>query len=383
MPPLPPLSLYIHFPWCEKKCPYCDFNSHLTAEIPQQQYTQSLVNDLKQSLHHVQGRAVQTIFFGGGTPSLMSTDALAIILEAINNSLSLTPNAEITLEANPGSAEREKFSHYQQLGINRLSLGIQSFNEQCLEKLGRIHNSVDAKQAIEMAYSAGFNNINVDLMVGLPNQSPQNALDDLTQALTFETPHISWYELTIEPNTAFYSKPPKLPIEYDLEQMETQGRELLSKNGYQRYEISAYARDNQTAQHNLNYWHYGDYLGIGAGAHSKISNYDIGGNLIIQRFSKRKQPQGYMQSQNEVATNNVIHENRLSDYLLNGLRLTQGFSFTECMQRIGLSQLKLELAFNKLQSDGFIDCLGDKVMPTQQGLCFQNEAIIQTTTIIT
>lgn len=376
---LVPLSLYIHFPWCERKCPYCDFNSHESQHIPQQQYVQSLLADLQQSLELIRNRTIHSIFFGGGTPSLLTTDSLNTILKGINQYVDVDSKAEVTLEANPGSAERDKFYHYRQSGVNRLSLGVQSFNDKKLQVLGRIHHADDAKQAVTKAQQAGFDNINIDLMEGLPNQLTSDVMRDINCALTLEIQHISWYELTIEPNTAFYSNPPILPIENELDKMETQGRQQLINNGFNRYEISAYALfsdRNHQCKHNLNYWQYGDYLGIGAGAHSKISTINPRGELEIMRFSKRKQPQGYMQLQQQVAVKSVAKSERLSDYLLNALRLVEGFSITQCMQRTDLSTASLQSSFEQLQNQGFVSIEGDWVIPTEQGLCFQNEAIM-------
>jgi len=269
---LPSLSLYIHIPWCIRKCPYCDFNSHqANQEIPEQEYVAALRFDLEQDVTLAQGRKLASIFFGGGTPSMLSANAIKTILRDAQAIIGFTDDIEITLEANPGTFEQEKFSGFRAAGVNRLSIGIQSFNDKQLHHLGRVHNRDQALGAVAMARAAGFNNVNIDIMHGLPEQSVADAEADLTQAIALNPEHISWYQLTIEQNTAFYSAPPVLPEEDILADIQDAGLARLARAGYAQYEISAYAREKKRAQHNLNYWQFGDYLGIGAGAHSKIT----------------------------------------------------------------------------------------------------------------
>ena len=283
---LPPLGLYIHLPWCERKCPYCDFNSHEALEVPQQAYVDALLADLDHDLNLAQGRAVETLFIGGGTPSLFDPDSIARLMEGIGSRLELAPDLEATMEANPGSAEADKFIGFLEAGINRLSLGIQSFADHCLEALGRVHDSQQARAAITMARDAGFNSFNIDLMHGLPGQSVTSAMADLQSAIAFDPPHLSWYQLTIEPNTRFHKHPPPLPEEDLLGDIQDEGEQLLARAGYGQYEVSGYAKPDFQCRHNLNYWTFGDYLGIGAGAHGKITFADG----QIQRYNKTRQP---------------------------------------------------------------------------------------------
>jgi putative oxygen-independent coproporphyrinogen III oxidase len=306
LPELPPLSLYVHVPWCVQKCPYCDFNSHnLKGGLPESEYISHVLDDLSADLPLVtnQGklREVSSIFIGGGTPSLLSVDGMKRLLDGIALRIPLANNAEITMEANPGTVEAEKFIGFEKAGINRISVGVQSFDETHLKALGRIHDSAQAESAILLAKELPLRSFNLDLMHGLPNQSVDDAMLDLQKAMALAPPHLSWYQLTIEPNTAFYSKPPVLPDDDILWDIQEQGHKLLSEAGYEQYEISAYAKKGQQCQHNLNYWRYGDYLGIGCGAHGKItqSNHNKPtqspvGSLSIARTVKVKHPKGYM-----------------------------------------------------------------------------------------
>ncbi|MDT0595917.1 radical SAM family heme chaperone HemW [Glaciecola petra] len=300
-----PLALYIHVPWCVQKCPYCDFNSHqLKGAIPEKEYIAHLLADLEQDIplitHNGIIREVNSIFIGGGTPSLLSVDAMHTLLHEIGKRIPIAGNAEITMEANPGTVEAAKFIGFKQAGINRISMGIQSFQQQHLSILGRIHDSQQSHNAIGYAKELGLNSFNTDIMHGLPAQSLSNALDDLSQAMSHQPPHISWYQLTIEPNTLFYSKPPSLPPDDLLWDIQTEGQTKLASKGYRQYEVSAYAKEGHQCQHNLNYWRYGDYLGIGCGAHGKITqtNSDTGKNKMgihkIIRTVKTKHPKGYM-----------------------------------------------------------------------------------------
>lgn len=289
---LPPLSLYVHVPWCVQKCPYCDFNSHgQKGDIPETEYVQHLIDDLKADLHLVQGRKIHSIFIGGGTPSLLTGAAYTRLLKEVDSLIGLSDNCEITLEANPGTVETGRFKDYVKAGINRISIGVQSMQNDKLKALGRIHGADEASYAAQQANEAGLNSFNLDLMHGLPGQSLDDALSDLKQIIALNPPHISWYQLTIEPNTQFASKPPTLPQDETLWDIQEQGQALLAQAGYQQYEISGYAKPGFQCQHNLNYWRFGDYLGIGCGAHGKVTDAKTG---VITRTEKVKHPRGYM-----------------------------------------------------------------------------------------
>jgi len=289
---LPPLSLYVHVPWCVQKCPYCDFNSHgQKGDIPEAEYVQHLIDDLKADLHLVQGRKIHSIFIGGGTPSLLTGAAYTRLLKEVDSLIGLSDNCEITLEANPGTVETGRFKDYVKAGINRISIGVQSMQDDKLKALGRIHGADEASYAALQASEAGLNSFNLDLMHGLPGQSLDDALSDLKQIIALNPPHISWYQLTIEPNTQFASKPPTLPQDETLWDIQEQGQALLAQAGYQQYEISGYAKPGYQCQHNLNYWRFGDYLGIGCGAHGKVTDAKTG---VITRTEKVKHPRGYM-----------------------------------------------------------------------------------------
>ena len=323
---LPPLSLYIHIPWCVKKCPYCDFNSHgmpsngTKGGIPEAQYVEHLLADLAQEATRVAGRVVRSLFFGGGTPSLFSPTAIAEIINGVKQRVDLSPEAEITLEANPGTVEAQRFAGFRAAGVNRLSVGVQSFHPEHLQQLGRIHSADQALQAIAQAKAAGLHNVNLDLMHGLPQQTLAQALADLRQALALGVPHISWYQLTIEPNTLFASRPPTLPESDTLADIQEQGHALLLAQGYQQYEVSAYSLPNHQCQHNLNYWRFGDYVGIGCGAHGKLT--DIEGNTLWRRV-KVKHPTGYMQADRAYTDRvwEVPVAERPFEFFMNQLRL--------------------------------------------------------------
>lgn len=331
-----PLSLYIHIPWCVRKCPYCDFNSHTAKNsLPEQMYVHALLQELDEYLPLIQGRSIQTIFFGGGTPSLFSGHAIQAILKGVAQNLSLSKDIEITLEANPGTIDQARFEDFRQAGINRLSLGVQSLQDEKLKMLGRIHDSSHAISAIKMAKEAGFTHFNIDLMFGLPHQSKQDALYDLEKALDFAPPHLSWYQLTIEPNTLFYREPPVLPADDAIWDIQLAGLELLIEAGLHQYEVSAYAKSNQACAHNLNYWEFGDYLGIGAGAHSKITDMDTG---KVIRFSQVKHPKDYLDPTKRQAHMKYLDEKDIIfEFMLNALRLTQGVASELFTQRTGLS----------------------------------------------
>lgn len=344
----PPLSLYIHIPWCVQKCPYCDFNSHALKEsIPEQDYVTELIKDLDNDIQrfNLTNRSLHSIFIGGGTPSLFSAEAINSLLTQVLARFEHEKTLEITLEANPGTVENDKFIGFSQAGISRLSIGVQSFSSDKLIKLGRIHDSEQAKNAANLAHQAGINSFNLDLMHGLPEQSLTNALEDLKTAINLNPQHLSWYQLTIEPNTAFYSKPPELPQDDELWAIQQQGVELLKNAGYQQYEISAYAQAGFECQHNLNYWQFGDYLGIGCGAHGKITDTAQG---IIYRTVKVKHPKGYL-DKNRVHLDKlqqVSESERAFEYMMNRLRLFSPFTLSEFEQRTGV---KKQLILPKLQ----------------------------------
>ena len=372
---LPPLSLYIHLPWCARKCPYCDFNSHESgAELPEQQYVDALIADLEQDLPRIWGRSVSTIFIGGGTPSLFSPEALDRLLVALRTRLKLSPTAEITLEANPGSSEYAKFKEFRALGINRLSIGVQSFNEDRLQSLGRIHGRREAIAAAEAAHKAGFDNFNLDLMYGLPDQTLAQALTDLNTAFALEPTHISHYQLTLEPNTWFHRHPPQLPDDDLIGDMQTQAQAQIKEHGYQHYEVSAYAKPNRACRHNLNYWEFGDYLGIGAGAHSKITDASL---QRIIRFWKLKQPQAYLDSAATPARTG--EETALSpadaafEFMLNALRLNGGFGTRLFTERTGLPLSLVEQPLKQAEQRGLIEWDVRGVRPTERGQRYLND----------
>ncbi|EOL8986423.1 radical SAM family heme chaperone HemW [Cronobacter dublinensis] len=320
MADLPPLSLYIHIPWCVQKCPYCDFNSHaLKGEVPHDDYVQHLLSDLDNDAAWAQGREVKTIFIGGGTPSLLSGPAMQTLLDGVRARLTLAANAEITMEANPGTVEADRFVEYQRAGVNRISIGVQSFSEPKLTRLGRIHGPEEAKRAARLASGLGLRSFNLDLMHGLPDQSLEEALDDLRQAIALNPPHLSWYQLTIEPNTLFGSRPPVLPDDDALWDIFEQGHQLLSAAGYQQYETSAYAKPGYQCQHNLNYWRFGDYLGIGCGAHGKVTLAD--GRIL--RTAKTRHPRGYMTGNYLDKQHDVEAQDKPFEFFMNRFRLLE------------------------------------------------------------
>ena len=376
---LPPLSLYIHIPWCVKKCPYCDFNSHeartgggVSPEL-EQQYVAALVRDLEMALPQIWGRKVYTVFFGGGTPSLLSGAAIAEILRNVRMLLPLDLNAEITLEANPGTVEASKFAAFRDAGVNRLSMGIQSFNDAHLQALGRIHSADEARRAIEIA-QAHFDNFNLDLMYALPNQTLEQALQDVRSALSFAPKHLSCYHLTLEPNTLFHRNPPSLPDDDASSDMQQGIENLLAGNGYEHYETSAFAQPNQRAKHNLNYWKFGDYLGIGAGAHSKLSFPDK-----IIRQVRYKQPQAYMQQVSQGAPiqteNQVMRAEIPFEFMLNALRLNAGFDASLFAERTSLSLLTIQRELNVAEQRGLLFRDHQRIAPTAQGQRFLNDLL--------
>lgn len=373
----PPLSLYIHFPWCARKCPYCDFNSHaLRGELPEQAYVDALLSDLEQELPAVWGRTVQTVFLGGGTPSLFSGAAIDRLLGGVRARLPLSPDAEITLEANPGSGEQEKFSAYREAGVNRLSIGVQSFNDAHLQRLGRIHDAGEALRAARAARDAGFDNFNLDLMFGLPEQTVEQALADLATATGLQPAHLSWYQLTLEPNTLFHSRPPPLPDDEQKWTIQEAGQSQLASQGYTQYEVSAWARNGRACRHNLNYWRFGDYIGIGAGAHGKITD---GGHGVILRRWKKRHAQDYLAN---AGTPACIDGQRQLDagvavfeFALNRLRLREGFSLEDFTAVCGLGQERIVPLLEQAAADGLLTLDGDSVRHTEQGWRFLDNLV--------
>ena len=349
-----PLSLYIHIPWCIRKCPYCDFNSHKSPdELPETAYVAALLADLKTDLEMFPRQNLYSIFIGGGTPSLFSAQAFDSLLMSINQQLPFSKDIEITLEANPGTVEQKRFTDYRTLGINRLSIGIQSFNPTHLKALGRIHDDKQAHLAVESARRAGFDRINLDVMHGLPNQTVAEGLADLKTAIDHEPEHLSWYQLTIEPNTAFYKQRPTLPTEDDACSLEEKGFELLAQNGFSRYEISAFTRNNQPSRHNMNYWLFGDYFGIGAGAHGKLTHPD---SLKIVRTRKQRQPKDYLNpNKTFLAANEEIDAaNCVFEFMLNTTRLQQAIPHTLFTERTGLDLGQLMPSLLVAQKKGLV-----------------------------
>jgi oxygen-independent coproporphyrinogen-3 oxidase len=370
----PPLGLYIHLPWCEKKCPYCDFNSHQADQVPESDYIKALLSDLEQDLPLIWGRLVETVFIGGGTPSLFSGDAIEQLISGLRALLNMSPGAEITLEANPGSADIAHFRAYRESGVNRLSIGVQSFNDDHLRLLGRVHDKSLALLAYETARLAGFENINLDVMYGLPTQTLQQAVDDLQQAISLAPEHISHYQLTIEPNTFFHHQPPSQMPDDELawdQQQECQG--LLSSAGYRQYEISAYSTDSYQCRHNLNYWRFGDYLGIGAGAHGKITL--VGENKVVRRVRQR-QPAAYLalQGRNSISNETVLTESDLVfEFMLNALRLSTGFEVDLFVSSTGLSFSELMPAIHKAIQLDLIHLDSGHLCPTERGFQYHND----------
>ncbi|KAA2285327.1 radical SAM family heme chaperone HemW [Arenimonas fontis] len=374
----PPLALYIHIPWCVRKCPYCDFNSHgLSGELPVRKYVQALVRDLEQDLPLVWGRSVHSVFFGGGTPSLFPPAAIAEILSACSARLRFAPDAEITLECNPGTAEHGRFAAYREAGVNRISFGIQSFDDGCLRRLGRIHDSAEAEAAVKSAQDDGLDNLNLDLMYALPGQDLGMALRDVERAVALAPAHVSHYHLTLEPNTVFAAKPPEgLPDEDAAWDMQDACIARLAHAGYAQYEVSAYARPGRQCRHNLNYWRFGDYLGIGAGAHGKLS---LGASGEIRRRWKVKNPRDYLATAGTPASiggdDPIAPEDRPFDYMLNALRLVDGFSLHDFEARTGMPRSGISAELDTAISRGWLQVEGDTVRPTTMGRRFTNDVI--------
>jgi putative oxygen-independent coproporphyrinogen III oxidase len=369
---LPPLALYVHIPWCLKKCPYCDFNSHeRRGEIPQARYVDALLADLELALPGIWGRRVHTVFFGGGTPSLFAPEAIDRILAGVRSRVPLAPDAEITLEANPGTFERARFAGFRAAGINRLSVGVQSFEPKFLNALGRVHDADEARAAAAAAIEI-FGNVNLDLMYGLPGQTPVDARNDLAQALRFSPPHLSFYHLTIEPNTLFHRYPPTLPDDETAADIEDAIADTLGAAGYVHYETSAYAKPGQECRHNVNYWRFGDYLGIGAGAHSKLSFPER-----VVRQVRHKQPQHYME---EVERGSPLAEDRMVErgeigfeFMLNALRLTEGVPVALFAERTGFPLTLVQKGLDEAERRGLLERDHQRMRPTPLGQRFLND----------
>ena len=365
---LPPLSLYIHYPWCIKKCPYCDFNSH-EGEI-QSGYINALLSDLDDDLKYVQNRKINSIFIGGGTPSLMSINDLNDLFNGLSNRLVFSSDIEINMEANPGTLEIDKFSEFRNVGVNRLSIGVQSFDDNQLKFLGRIHSAKEAKNAVIKAQKVGFDNLNIDLMYGLNRQSIDECMIDITSAITLNPSHISFYQLTLEPNTFFSKFPPSLPSDDYIWKMGEKGADILNSNGFQHYEVSAYSA--LPSKHNMNYWEFGDYIGIGAGAHGKIT--DVASNEIV-RTLKIKSPKDYLLS---ITNNNQKSsvkpvENLSFEFMLNSLRLIDGFNPKLYESRTGQSIEVIRKQMREAENLDLLDIKNHKIRPTQKGYSFLND----------
>ena len=371
----PPLTLYVHLPWCVRKCPYCDFNSHeVPSRLPAKEYIDALLADLELDLPLIWGRTVQSIFFGGGTPSLFSAKWIEYLLDGIRARLRVSPQAEITLEANPGTTEHDSFSAYRDAGINRFSLGAQSFNDSLLQRLGRIHGRVEIETAVESIQTAGINNFNIDLMYALPGQATGSALDDVRRALGCAPSHLSYYQLTVEPNTAFHANPPELPDDDTAWEMQEQCGDLLTEAGFRQYEISAWAREGFRCRHNLNYWRYGDFLGIGAGAHSKLT---LPAERSVRRRVRQRHPESWlkaMQTGEWLAEDRLIgEEDRIFEFFLNQLRLYDGVRKAQFTPRTGISWSRVSVRVENAIKSGLLTESNGVLKPTSLGWRFNNE----------
>jgi oxygen-independent coproporphyrinogen-3 oxidase len=377
-----PLSLYVHFPWCVKKCPYCDFNSHaLRGELPEAEYVDALLRDFDFELAQPETRRISSVFFGGGTPSLFSPAGVGRVLEHAARRLGLASDVEITLEANPGTADAANFRGYRAAGVNRLSIGVQSLDAGQLKRLGRIHDPDEARGALELARAAGFDNVNLDLMYALPRQTPPQARADLEAAIALAPEHLSYYQLTLEPNTEFHAHPPKLPDDDAAWAMQEQGQALLAAHGYAQYEVSAYARPGRRCRHNLNYWQFGDYLGIGAGAHGKRTR--VGppgaGAGVVERRARHKHPRTYVEragSPGAIQEQRVVPDADLPfEFAMNALRLREGFRLAEFERRTGLPAAGLEPALGQAAARGWLEREADRVRPSASGRALLNPLV--------
>ena len=371
-----PLGLYVHLPWCVRKCPYCDFNSHAAPEIlPEREYVAAVLADLAFDLPALAGRPIETIFIGGGTPSLFSGEAIAALLAGIRARTVLAPTVEITLEANPGAVDAARFARYREAGVNRLSIGVQSLRARQLAALGRIHAPKEAAGAVAIARAAGFENVNVDLMHGLPGDAPGDTVRELEAALALGVPHLSWYQLTLEAGTAFAARPPRLPPADRVAREFEVGVALFAAAGYARYEISAFARDGACCRHNLNYWRFGDYLGIGAGAHTKLT---VDGRIV--RSARRRNPLAYMKAAGSAAAleerREIPAEDRPIEFMLNALRLVDGFPRALYGARTGLPEATLEPALSHAVARGLLSADDIRIAPTALGVRFLNDLLL-------
>ena len=371
----PPLSLYVHFPWCVRKCPYCDFNSYtLHGELDERRYVEALERDLEAQAADVGGREVVSIFFGGGTPSLFSPEAIGRVITAARRHLQLAPDAEVTMEANPGAIERGKFGEYRAAGLTRVSLGAQSFDSERLKALGRIHSPDETRRAATELHAAGLSNFNLDLMYALPGQDAAGAVRDLEEALALTPAHLSHYQLTIEAGTVFAGQPPPLPEDDVADEMLVECGSRLSSAGFERYEVSAYAREGKQCRHNLNYWRFGDYLGVGAGAHGKVTFPSTGS---IVRTLQLREPRRYLASVPAVVTRNPVPAQELPfEFMLNALRLVEGFEEVLFTERTGLEWEAIAARMQSLVRRGLLERMGTRWRPSPQGLQFLNELLL-------
>src|SRR6266850_913859 len=368
---LPPLALYVHIPWCVRKCPYCDFNSHERAgELPEREYVERLICDLEDCLPSAWGRRIRSVFIGGGTPSLFSPESIETLLSGVRARLQLEPGAEITLEANPGTVEAARFAGFRQAGVNRISVGVQSFDDRMLAALGRIHGADEARRAVAVALES-FDNVNLDLMYGLPGQTLAMARSDIEEAARLGVPHVSAYQLTIEPNTVFWSKPPRLPPHDESADMQLAVEDLLGTAGYGHYETSAFARPGHRCRHNLNYWEFGDYVGIGAGAHGKISFPEH-----ITRHERIKQPREYLLSKHSMVEDREVPAKEIPfEFMLNALRLVEGFPITLFAERTGFPLAAVEAKLAIAENQNLIERDWKRIRPTERGRHFLNELL--------
>ncbi|MFO1373936.1 MAG: radical SAM family heme chaperone HemW [Agitococcus sp.] len=374
MSSLPPLSLYIHVPWCVRKCPYCDFNSHTSPQsLPEKAYVAALIADLQADLAWVQGRQIGSVFIGGGTPSLFSGQTYQDLFSQLRHYLQFSADCEVTLEANPATVEHDNFEGYLAAGINRLSLGVQSFNPTHLQTLGRIHSQQDAFNAIQLAKTAGFSNFNLDLMHGLPQQDLSQALEDIDCALSFHPTHLSWYQLTIEPNTAFYRQPPALPDDDILWAIQEAGQQKLAQAGFQQYEVSAYSQQ-RPSKHNLNYWQFGDYLAIGAGAHGKVTTPEG-----IFRYRKTRLPKDYLasapQQQARLGLEKIVTEDLYFEFMMNALRLKNGVPIDYFHQRTGLAWSDLLTQIQPALNKQWLTISNEHIKCTDLGFNYLNDVL--------
>ena len=371
-----PLSLYVHIPWCIRKCPYCDFNSHQAPnELPELRYIEALLQDLRSEVATADGRSLSSIFIGGGTPSLFSAASISHLLAGIKNEIACDEDIEITLEANPGTFEQERFTGYREAGVKRLSIGIQSYNPDHLKALGRVHDAEEAINAANIASRAGFNNFNLDLMFGLPHQSTEQAMEDLNQAIACQPTHLSWYQLTLEPNTLFHHQPPTLPDHEAQWEIQEAGQRLLKHSGFNQYEVSAYGSVDRQCQHNLNYWRFGDYIGIGAGAHGKHTRPDGS----IERYQKYRQPKQYMTNAEAASfrssTKVLAIEDLPFEFMLNALRLKKGVAATLYQERTGQSLSSLTSALEQAKASGLLENVDTQIVCTEQGWRFLDNTL--------